>query len=80
MGAWTDTWEKPSALPEAVALDIQFRDEVYIEWPLLTASVRLSDSALDGLADGQLIDQSYSGAIQKMIKNKRGRDRNRRKQ
>ena len=70
---WMADWDRPFMLPEAVALDIQFRDEVYIEWPLLTASVRTSTSALDGLAGDQLIDQSYGGAIQKLINKNRQR-------
>ena len=54
-------------LMRPVALDIQFRDEVYIEWPMLIASVRTSSAALEGLAGDQLIDQSYRGSIRDMI-------------
>ena len=64
---WTTQWDTQFVLPAAVALDIQFREEVYIEWPLLTASVRIDASALEGLASGQLVDQSYGTAIRSLI-------------
>ena len=62
---WAAPWGAPDTLPEAVALEIEFRDEVYIDWPLLTAGVRLDAS---GLAGGT---RDYRDAIQDLIRGRR---------
>jgi general secretion pathway protein J len=76
LAGWSPTWEEVGLLPESIALEIEFIDEVYIHWPLLTASVRVDPSALADLApDGTLTEggkKDYRSVIQDMI-NRRGR-------
>jgi general secretion pathway protein J len=69
---WVSQWDQPSELPASVSLDIEFTGDVYLKWPLLTASVRVDSSALDGLL--QANQPTYKQTIQDMI-NRRG-DRN----
>ena len=74
---WSSTWENPGMLPESIALDIEFIDDVYIQWPILTASVRIDPSALADLAPGQAVSlqpQDYSSAIQDMINRRRNKE------
>jgi general secretion pathway protein J len=71
---WSTQWADPALLPEAVALEIEFEEDVYIHWPLLTAAVRINPDSLEGLAGDQLIDESYSRSIRTLI------DRNKQKQ
>lgn len=76
LAGWTSTWETPGVLPESIALDIEFTDEVYIQWPMLTASVRIDPSALANLAPDQIIGsepRDYGGAIQDMINRRRNK-------
>jgi general secretion pathway protein J len=65
---WTGSWDATSQLPLAVSLQLEFNEEVYIRWPLLTTSVRV-----DGMGRGEerAFRKSYSDAIQDMIR-KRG--------
>ena len=71
LAGWTSTWDMPEVLPESIALDIAFIDDVYIQWPLLTASVRIDPVALSNLAPDDVMGSSaprdYSSAIQDMI-------------
>ena len=46
---WMNSWSTPSVLPLAVSLDVVFNDDVYIQWPLLTASVRIDATALSSV-------------------------------
>ncbi len=71
LSTWSNAWEDPEKLPLAVSLDIEFNEEVYVRWPLLTASVRIDAAALRGLAPDQGREQNYSTTIQKMIRNRR---------
>jgi len=67
---WVNQWEQVGLLPEAVSLDIEFTEEVYIQWPLLTASVRVDPSALEGLVTDQVggkVGQDYGTAIRDLI-------------
>ena len=50
LSGWTNQWEQVALLPDAVSLEIEFTEDVYIHWPLLTASVRVDPSALDDLS------------------------------
>lgn len=68
---WLSLWETPDVLPESVALDVEFIEEVYINWPVLTASVRVDPSALADLLNNVEEQPDFSGTIQQMI-NKRG--------
>jgi general secretion pathway protein J len=67
--AWTTQWEQKELIPEAVSLEIEFTEDVYIRWPLLTASVRVDPSALNDLAADLLgerdLDKSIKGLIDK---------------
>ncbi|MDH3788308.1 MAG: prepilin-type N-terminal cleavage/methylation domain-containing protein [Xanthomonadales bacterium] len=67
---WLNRWDTPEILPLAVTLEIEFTEKVYIKWPPLTAAIRIDASALQELVDTDAIDQSYEGAIRKLI-NKR---------
>jgi general secretion pathway protein J len=49
---WVNQWEQTGVLPASVSLDIEFTEEVYLNWPLLTASVRVDSSALQELVQG----------------------------
>ena len=71
LSAWSNVWEDPEKLPLAVSLDIEFNEEVYVRWPLLTASVRVDAQALRELAGEQGIGRSYSTSIQKMIQTRK---------
>jgi general secretion pathway protein J len=64
---WLPTWDQPDTLPKSIALDIEFTEDVYIHWPLLTASVRVDQSALTELAPGQLGQPTYSTTIKNLI-------------
>ncbi len=66
---WVSQWDQPGVLPASVSLDIEFTEEVYLKWPLLTASVRVDSSALDDLIQSD--EPTYQRAIQDMI-NRRG--------
>ena len=67
---WTSTWDQPGVLPKSIALDIEFAEEVYIQWPLLTASVRIDQRALAENAPQQFSQPTHSTSIQKMIQNR----------
>jgi len=76
LAGWSSTWEQGSILPESIALDVEFSDDVYIQWPLLTASVRLDPVALADLAPDQMVGSAprdYGSAIQDMINRRRNK-------
>ncbi len=68
---WVNQWAQPGQLPEAVSLEIEFAEEVYIRWPLLMASVRVDPTALNDLLAGQ---SDYTTAIRQLI-DKRKREK-----
>jgi general secretion pathway protein J len=77
LSGWSPTWETPGVLPESIALDVEFIDDVYIRWPLLTASVRIDPMALANLAPDQVVGSAprdYSSAIQDMINRRRNKE------
>ena len=67
LSGWTNHWEQVDRLPEAVSLEIEFTEDLYIKWPLLTASVRVDPSALDSLASDQAGQPDYSTSIRDLI-------------
>jgi general secretion pathway protein J len=69
---WTTSWTETGTLPESVALEVEFADGVYIQWPLLTAAVRVDPSALSELAGAQFGEPTYSGAIRDLINRRQG--------
>jgi len=64
---WITRWDTPEKLPIAVTLDVEFTEDIYLSWPSLTAAIRIDASALEGLVDPGAADESYSGAIRKLI-------------
>ena len=54
-------------MPVAVSLEIEFEEEVFTRWPLLTASVRVDASALQKLARGEQND-GYRSAIRDLMR------------
>lgn len=64
---WTTAWAETGMLPESVALEIEFVDEVYIRWPLMTAAVRIDPAALDELTGGQAGEPTYRATIRDLI-------------
>ena len=67
LAGWTNHWEQVDLLPDAVSLEIEFTKDVYIHWPLLTASVRVDPSALDELATDQAGQQTFGKGIRDLI-------------
>jgi general secretion pathway protein J len=67
LGGWTSQWEQPTVLPQSVSLKIEFVEEVYIHWPLLTAAVRVDPTALDSLAGEMVGEMDYATAIRSLI-------------
>jgi hypothetical protein len=57
-----------------VALDIEFVDEVYIRWPLLTASVRTDPTALNDLAGNMTGTAAYGASIRDLINRRTKRE------
>jgi len=74
---WSSSWDTPDVLPKSIALDIEFIDDVYIQWPMLTASVRIDPVALASLAPdgvmGTSAPRDYSSAIRDMINRRRNK-------
>jgi general secretion pathway protein J len=62
---WVTGWDTTSELPLAVSLELEFDEDVYIRWPLLTTSVRVDGV---GQAEANRPRESYSDAIQDMIR------------
>lgn len=62
---WTASWVTPDLLPVAVSLDIVLDEESAVNWPLLTAAVRIDSLATTASGAGD----SYSEAIKNMIQN-----------
>lgn len=61
---WMSTWEDLSKLPVSVSVDIEFNEEVYLQWPLLAASVR-SDPM--GMLGADVEESPYTTTIRKML-------------
>jgi general secretion pathway protein J len=68
VSGWMTEWEDPGRLPLAVSLEVEFEEEIAVDWPLLYASVRIDATALSRLVDGST--RSYDSAIRDLI-NKR---------
>jgi len=64
---WTDTWEEVGTLPAAIALDIEFEEGTYSDWPLLVAAVRIDPSVVSRVEE----DDGYQSAIQKLIERRK---------
>lgn len=71
--SWAQTWDQVDVLPAAVSLEVEFNEDVYIQWPLLTTSVRVDGSGVRGAAQPGQVNKSYSTTIQELMR-KRGND------
>jgi len=72
LAAWMSNWQDLGVLPESIALDIEFVDDVYIQWPMLTAAVKIDPSALTDLIEGaEGANRDYRSVIQDMINRRR---------
>lgn len=67
LAGWTNLWIDPATLPDAVALNIEFTEDVYLKWPELTASVRVDASALNELVATEGGEKDMSRAIRDLI-------------
>ena len=73
LGDWVQTWEQVDSLPAAVSLDIEFNEDVYIQWPLLTTSVKTEFSGVQAIENQPgVMSTDYSSAIRDLM-NKRGK-------
>lgn len=68
VSGWASQWEATGILPEAVSLDIEFIEGVYIQWPLLVASVRIDPTAFENQPGSGVTDGSYQSAVRDMMK------------
>lgn len=66
---WTNTWEDPSRMPVAVALDIEFAEGSRADWPLLVAAVKIDPSVATG--GGR---DTYRSAIRELIERRNRRN------
>jgi general secretion pathway protein J len=69
---WLSSWEDTQVLPEAVGVEIFFTEEVYIQWPLLSASVRAETGSLETLVSRANVTPSnpYRAKIREMVNSK----------
>lgn len=74
MTAWSAAWDNESELPAAVSLDVAFVEDVYIQWPLLTTSVRVDEAALSSVTEETgVLSKDYSTTIQQLIQKRKQR-------
>lgn len=71
IAGWISEWLEPAQLPIAIALDIQFEEEVYADWPLLVAAVKVDALAVTEILGGE---NSYQSAVQELIEKRREQD------
>lgn len=68
---WTVSWDQPEQLPVAVRLNVEFSEDLNLQWPDLVAGVKIDGAAILGGAS-----QGGSAAYKRAIQNsRRGRDR-----
>jgi len=63
---WTSSWDQPELLPLAVRLNVEFADDVKMQWPELVAGVRIDESAIQGGAGRP----SYQQTIKSLLSGK----------
>lgn len=66
--SWSPGWQDENVLPAAVGLEIEFTEDVYIEWPMLITSVRIDQGAISSTA-GPANDpnKSYSAKMRELM-------------
>lgn len=69
--SWAPSWDQVDVLPAAISLEVEFNEDIYIQWPLLTTSVRVDGSSVRGMAQPGQANKSYSTTIQDLMR-KRG--------
>jgi len=67
---WVSEWGETDTMPVAVALDIDFEEGAYTQWPLLVAAVRIDGSVVQHVP-GNI---NYKTAIQDMINKRKTRN------
>ena len=70
---WSNRWDEVSTLPSTVSLDIEFNEDVYIEWPLMLASVRTDPGSVRDPGGGQSGEQSYSAKIRELMNRRKNK-------
>jgi len=68
---WAPDWADTETLPKAVSLEMEFEEDVILEWPMLTASVRIDSTALQDLAGPQGLRGT---TVQELIKQRRNQE------
>jgi general secretion pathway protein J len=71
IAGWIEEWLEPGLLPVAVALDIEFEEGVYADWPLLISAVKVDASSVTDLLGGE---DSYQSAIRELIDKRRSQN------
>ena len=67
---WTASWDQQNTLPIAVRLDLEFTEELNMQWPDLAAGVRVDASALRA-GGGVSGAASYQQSIKNLINDKK---------
>ena len=70
--SWKPDWEDETILPSAVSLDVQFTEDVYLEWPMLATSVRIDSGAVAGSSGSSAVNKSYSTTIRDLMQKRKG--------
>lgn len=68
IAGWIADWEDVGKLPVAVALDIEFEEGVYTDWPLMVAAVKVDSSAV---SEALGTEDTYQSAIRELIEKRR---------
>jgi len=71
---WATDWVETGVLPEAVSLKIEFNEDVYIQWPVLTAAARVDPTALFGLDTELAVDQPLKASVRGINKPREPRE------
>jgi len=67
---WASSWDQPDVLPVAVRLNIEFSEDVQMQWPDLVAGVRIDETAIQGGAGRATYEQTIKALMKG--KDKRG--------
>lgn len=67
---WASSWDQPDVLPVAVRLNIEFSEDVQMQWPDLVAGVRIDEAAIQGGAGRATYEQTIKALMKG--KDKRG--------
>ncbi|MBT8063924.1 MAG: prepilin-type N-terminal cleavage/methylation domain-containing protein [Xanthomonadales bacterium] len=60
---WLNQWDEPEYLPESVSVSVEFSEEIYLEWPMMTASVRVDSEAFTGARDAVSMDKRFRARV-----------------